>query len=92
MLFFYYLAHTSPSFLIGDADEIDPRGQVGDVDVQRLALALRCGHLLPERVEDFGLREVFSRDGDKAVGGVGVKGGEGGGFVIFYAPVEAGLA
>jgi len=81
--FLHHLADTFSPFLIHYPYEINTCGQVGNVDLQRFAFALGSGHLLPERVEDFSIFQVFARDGDKTRGGVGVDCGEDCGFGIF---------
>ena len=43
-LLLHHLPNTLPPFLIGDVDEVNARGQVGDVNLQGFALTLHFGH------------------------------------------------
>ena len=90
--FLHHLAHALPSLAVGDVDEVDAGGQVGDVDVQRLAFARGRGHLLPERVEHHSGFQVLSHNSDLACGGVGMESGESGGFIFHNVLGQAGLS
>ena len=81
-LFFHHLAHAFPPVIVGDVDEVDACWQAADVDLQRLALARGGGHALAEGVEHHSGSQVLACDGDEAAGGVGMEGGESGGFVF----------
>ena len=91
-LFLHHFLHTFPSLAVGDVDKIDARGQVTDVQCELFAFTLDRGHALAEGVDDLGLLEVSAQNGDLTVGWVGMKGGEGSGFVFADVISEAGLS
>ena len=80
----HHLPHALPSFLVGDADEINACEQGGHVDVEFIALALHAEYPLPEHVEHLGLLKVLAGDSDEAGGRVGMDDGKGVvGFAVF---------
>ena len=83
MLLLQYLMHALSAFFIDDIDEIDACGQCSHVDMEFVVFALHAKYLLPEHVEHFGLSEILASDRNEAVGGVGMKVGEGLRFTIF---------
>lgn len=83
MLLLQYLMHALSAFLIGNSDEVDACGKRSHIDMEFVVLALHAKYLLPEHVDHLSLPQVLACDGDKAIGGVGMDGGESGGSFFF---------
>ena len=74
--FLHHLPHAAFPVPVGDAHEIDARGQRADVDGGLRAFGLVRGHTLAQHVGDFYLPQVLARDGEGGVGRIGVDGGK----------------
>ena len=90
----HHFFHAAFALLVGDVDEIDACGVVAKVESDTFTIGLSDVNRPPEGVMDFYEAEVRACDGEGAVGGVRMDGGESCGFIFINSigPVEVGLA